>query len=165
VSRINLPRKRGHIDIEVSGDPKHLAISGSIYEPGRPHTDRFFQSGGQIYDTLLQEFPDNPKVHRLVDLWKRWHLNDMRPGCEHQRAAGWDKEPIDPTKPLDTYGLFPPNTQTSWNMKGWLPASLGGYLSAPCPVCGYKYGTAWIHEPLPDDVVDELLNLRDLEAE
>lgn len=21
--------------------------------------------------------------------WDRWHLNDMRAGCEHQRALGW----------------------------------------------------------------------------
>lgn len=25
----------------------------------------------------------------FLDVWKRWHLNDMHPGCEHQRAAGW----------------------------------------------------------------------------
>lgn len=25
----------------------------------------------------------------LVELWDRWHLNDMRAECEHQRALGW----------------------------------------------------------------------------
>jgi|GEM_PF-3391196 len=25
----------------------------------------------------------------LLDTWKRWHLNDMRAECEHQRAMGW----------------------------------------------------------------------------
>lgn len=25
----------------------------------------------------------------LVALWERWHLNDMRAACEHQRELGW----------------------------------------------------------------------------
>ena len=30
-------------------------------------------------------------VRQFLDLWKRWHLNDMRPNCEHQTAAnGFD---------------------------------------------------------------------------
>jgi hypothetical protein len=28
----------------------------------------------------------------LLDLWHRWHLNDMRAECEHQRAMGWRYE-------------------------------------------------------------------------
>jgi hypothetical protein len=28
-----------------------------------------------------------------------------------------------------------------------------GLLGKPCPVCGYKYGSAWLYEPLPADVV------------
>lgn len=28
-----------------------------------------------------------------------------------------------------------------------------GVLCKPCPTCGYGYGTAWLYEPLPDDVV------------
>ncbi|KKK83807.1 hypothetical protein LCGC14_2789720, partial [marine sediment metagenome] len=35
-----------------------------------------------------------------------------------------------------------------------------GLLSYPCPVCGYKYGSAWLYEPLPQDVIDFLLPLR-----
>jgi hypothetical protein len=25
----------------------------------------------------------------LKELWDRWHLNDMKAACEHQRALGW----------------------------------------------------------------------------
>ncbi len=25
----------------------------------------------------------------LLDIWKRWHLNDMHAECEHQRILGW----------------------------------------------------------------------------
>jgi hypothetical protein len=28
-------------------------------------------------------------IKRLMEIWDRWHLNDMRAGCEHQRA-NWD---------------------------------------------------------------------------
>lgn len=36
-----------------------------------------------------------------------------------------------------------------------------GILCKPCPVCGYKYGTAWKHEPVPQDVIDWLFSLPD----
>lgn len=26
----------------------------------------------------------------FLDIWKRWHLNDMRAGCEHQEGPEWD---------------------------------------------------------------------------
>jgi hypothetical protein len=34
-----------------------------------------------------------------------------------------------------------------------------GYLTKPCPVCGYKYGSAWLHEDVPQDVLDWLQSL------
>jgi len=58
-------------------------------------------SCGQISDTIREsiaagEFiPDSahgwtvPDVLSFLDLWDQWHLNDMCPECEHQRAAGW----------------------------------------------------------------------------
>lgn len=34
-----------------------------------------------------------------------------------------------------------------------------GLLCKPCPVCGYKYGTAWQLEEVPQEVIDWLFNL------
>lgn len=34
-----------------------------------------------------------------------------------------------------------------------------GILCKPCPVCGYKYGTAWQKEEVPKDVIDWLFAL------
>jgi hypothetical protein len=31
-------------------------------------------------------------VARFWQVWERWHLNDMKAGCEHQRGPGWDFE-------------------------------------------------------------------------
>ena len=28
-------------------------------------------------------------LDRLCNLWEAWHLNDLHPECEHQRALGW----------------------------------------------------------------------------
>lgn len=36
-----------------------------------------------------------------------------------------------------------------------------GILSKPCPVCGYKYGSAWLKRELPEDVVKFLSQLPD----
>ncbi len=60
----------------------------------------------------------------LRSLWAEWHLNDMRSGCEHQRALGWVK-----------YNEHP---------------------SEPCPQCGYKFGSAWLFEPVPGEVIQWL---------
>lgn len=159
---INLPEGRGRIRINITkkDGTDCLSITGDLYEPRRPHTARWLISSGQIDETLACTFPDKPKITRLVELWGRWHLNDMRAGCAHQRALGWDKEPIDPSKPTTAYGRFGQNTIASWNLKGWLPASLGGHLGRACPECGYCYGTAWLKEELPPEVVTELMNIQ-----
>ncbi len=124
--------------------------------------------GGQIDSTLregLENGDFNPAgawVKTFLDIWDKWHLNNMRAGCEHQRAEGWDQKPIDPSKPLNAYGKFFDGQQTdSWNMWSWIPESENpnGLLSKPCPVCGYKYGTAWKKEELPQDVVKFIENL------
>ena len=36
-----------------------------------------------------------------------------------------------------------------------------GILRKPCKVCGYKYGTKWLHEDVPEDVINWLNNLPD----
>jgi hypothetical protein len=85
------------VDIEIGDrlneDGKvRLSISGDTHYPGA----RDIESGGQIRDEVLAllttprsilNYPKE-KIARLVEVWDRWHLNDMRPGCEHQRE--WD---------------------------------------------------------------------------
>ncbi len=46
---------------------------------------------------------------------------------------------------------------------GWLRESdhPDGILSKECPVCGYKYGSAWIKEDVPKEVIDWLFALPD----
>jgi len=82
-------------------------------------------SSGQAQDAIRAALPKvdgtTPRAQcaQMLDVWDRWHLNHMRAGCEHQRAAKWGRE----------------------------------RLSEPCPVCGYRWGHAWLKEELPPEVV------------
>ncbi len=107
------------------------------------------ESCGQIRDSLADWFPEYSAL-------LPWHLNDMKPGCEHQEALGWGKRPIDPAKPTSAYGKhFPGQRQDSWNMLAWVTRNEHpeGLLSHPCPTCGYKYGSAWLKRELPSEIV------------
>lgn len=65
----------------------------------------------------------------LATLGQRWHGNDFKAACEHQTVA-WEDS---------AHGRRPSLTDT-----------------APCPVTGYRYGTAWLVEPLPHDVLAQV---------
>lgn len=34
-----------------------------------------------------------------------------------------------------------------------------GVLTRPCPTCGYRYGSAWLYEPIPPSILDWLRSL------
>lgn len=76
----------------------------------------------------------------LLEVWDRWHLNDMRSGCEHQRAMGWtydehrDQDPETPGYP---------------------------YTGEACPECGHRIGSAWLREEVPAEVLAFLRGLPD----
>lgn len=109
------------VHIKFNAENQRLSISGSVYEPNR--YDRWeMVGGGQCYDQLIADFPRHKQAMRLVQIWKRWHLNDMNAGCEHQQKMGWTSNKV----------------------------------GEPCPTCGYKYGTAWLFEQVPAEIIDEL---------
>jgi hypothetical protein len=205
------------VDIEIStkmsGDGKpRLSISGDTYYAGAPD----IESGGQIREDVRRLLGDDgaaltrprEKILRLLDIWERWHLNDCRAGCEHQRAAWnplekihlvtyklrtdiWVKQrmvrdlasrklaegetvtyapdewslvnlPYEVTRDIDDPAPGPEYEVAKHEEKtaGWVkPAEHPrGILCKPCPECGYKYGSAWLYEPIPEDVVTFLEN-------
>lgn len=159
-----------------------------------------------------------PQVQGLKAAWERWHLNDMRAGCEHQRAtwdvaeelavvsykltteayylrervrdrlanaayagdsitltpieralAGLDDwfkarfSPPDADSPLNgCYEVEKRETKTA----GWVRPDEHprGLLTRPCEVCGYKYGTQWLFEAVPLDVLEWLEKLPESEV-
>jgi len=212
----------GDVYVHVEyGDKKEgqqvLSITGEIPR----------ENYGQILDQLKEPFDkyglgwDAESVAKLYEIWDRWHLNDMRAACEHQRAAGWQEmarenvkhyqwrltmEYIDKQKQLQQEAIdraasttskalgFSPeekrilkldvfiktdsDTLTGYNAKyyeptkdthgyfahveterrGWVrfDEDPRGLLCKPCEVCGYRYGSAWLYEQVPADVIEWL---------
>ncbi len=122
-----------------------LSICGEIHRSGH------YVGGGQCVDTVRDVYQHGTlaipykQARKLVRIWERWHLNDMRAGCEHQRTAGWNHS----IKLESDWG------EGQRNMAIWMPRKEHprGLLSEPCWVCGYKYGTSWLMEELPADVI------------
>ena len=81
--------------IDITMDPMRFTMSGEITR------NRSFQTGGQCIDDIAALYSDNDAVVRLCQLWRRWHLNNMRPGCEHQRASERVYEVSEPCEVCD----------------------------------------------------------------
>lgn len=147
-------------------------------------------------------------VREFQDIWNKWHLNDMRAGCEHQRS-GWDLEKtIQVVSITPSIKFYQENNRTKrgeitgdeyeafvsiikdvknargvlfvydWVRKlideGWVSISKTskeraihtlfdchpeGLLTKPCEVCGYKFGSRWLFEEVPDKVIEWLFAL------
>jgi hypothetical protein len=210
---------RGSANCDAEVDVKladgNLSICGSVWKPNRSD----IIMGGQCLDTLGELLPNDAKLQRIVEIWRRWHLNDMNAACEHQRANGFlarsgesvtfynwrltadtlkaqrgekdaalaallagetvtltedarkllglsysrkthtDSLPDDlaPFYKL-AEGTASYDRPTETKTLGWVSQSEhpDGLLGRPCEVCGYKYGTAWLKDELPPEVVAEV---------
>jgi hypothetical protein len=89
------------------------------------------------------------RARKLRQVWNDWHLNHTRPGCVHQ--AEWDT-----SKMLEIPGGE--RKTAGWTTPDEHPE---GLLGKPCSLCGYRYGSAWNKESVPDDVLAWLYNLPD----
>lgn len=96
-------------------------------------------------------------LRKLADLWDHWHLNDMQAGCSHQRAIA-DK------LGKSAHDVFiTANTSREVDASG-IARVTGYYGHGPdgkqvsrartvCPICSYSYGSAWLREDVPADVL------------
>lgn len=86
---------RGKVFVFVTWDGKRLSLTGV---EGPMPSGNAWGGCGQVVGALgtLQEvFPrwTPEQVAELARVWERWHLNDMRAGCAHQREA-WDTREV-----------------------------------------------------------------------
>jgi hypothetical protein len=125
------------LSIQPTEHGPRVSLQGLIWQRSR----RDIESGGQNQDTLRRFYPTDARVQRLCDLWDRWHLNDMRAGTPAQEAAirTWRAALPDPRRDYD-YGAACDYLK-----------SLNLYDDQ-----GYKYGHAWLFEPVPAEVLAEL---------
>ena len=125
------------IEHEHVAAPLSIAVTTSVWRPDGSD----IVSGGATRDPLREvaakgipgRFWDAGSLTELADLGDRWHLNWMQAGCAHQDVV-WETGP---------YG----NRQPSLT------------LTRPCPETGYRYGSAWLTEVLPERVVADVLRL------
>ena len=201
--------------VAIHWDLKRLSITG-VHGP-LANGDAY-GGCGQCIDTLraVDEYApgwDALSVKRLADIWEAWHLNDMRPGCEHQRGE-WDpseeislyhyklngdvcverrgvkKESMESLEANGNVEITPEQKRllslpytivtdgdgengpdaTEYSLDriekkttGWVYPKdhPKGLLCKACPQCGYKYGTSWLHEEVPVDVIQDLMGFPD----
>jgi hypothetical protein len=159
--------ENGNVFCKITWHDKKLSISGVI----GPKANGNSSGGcGQINMEFAHKKPeDNDKRYThlitpndfefapewntdkwftFLDYWKEYHLNDMQPGCEHQRKENWGKTEItlsNGDKKLSRW-VYPKE-------------HIAGHLMKPCPVCGYKYGSQWLTKDVPQEVIDWLFAL------
>lgn len=123
----------------VPEDAVELSICGTIWNSR--HTDS--ACGGQCTDEIKRLFPESEPVQRLCVIWDRWHLNGMNAGCRIQNEV------------LKEF-TFDPKKGDHYAQACEFLKSCDGY-HLPRPDGGdYKYGTAWLFEEIPNDVIEEL---------
>lgn len=126
-------RRNCEAEIEIELDNGRLSICAGIWNPR--HSD--YYTCGQCVDTVAAFFPKNKKVQEIVQVWDRWHLNDMRAGTPAQMAVIRQHELEFPGYPTSHY---------DWACQ-LLEAN--GLLVDN----GYAYGSAWLKEELPADIL------------
>ena len=170
----------------IPDDALEVAISGEVWHARQDGArDRRFTGGceyGQCRDSLARV--GTARALRVAELWDRWHLNGMRGGCAHQsetwtctrdanaetretvRRIGGDPDSI-PAAPCGTLNGWPEVRRLfgehPYPHRGDACLSCGRNRwdepTDACPVSGYRYGTAWLFEPVPADVLAELRRL------
>lgn len=121
------------ISIKEKKSFKTLSIVGTYFTGKKLlKSEKNLLGWGQIHDEVKEIIPT-----RLYEIWKRWHLNDMRAGTFVQeeilrqaKASGveFDNFYIDACEYLQRFDALVDD--------------------------GYKYGTAWLKEELPQEVID-----------
>jgi hypothetical protein len=124
---IGIDRQKRRVYIDIEYENKRFSISG--YARRSVNSDIAY--GGQIQNHLTKENIKTWKISRkilskILAIWKIYHLNDLHAGCEHQRLLGWE--------------LF----------KGDL---FNDHIGIPCPICGYKFGSAWKRINVPQNIL------------
>ena len=118
-------------EVDIKLQDGRLSICGTIYEGKELRKDeRNLICCGQCVDMAKEFIPA-----RFYQIWDRWHLNDMRAGTPAQTEVLRDLFAVRPGSDYDKQCEF-------LKEKGLLVDN------------GYVYGSAWLREELPQDVVE-----------
>lgn len=122
-----------------------LSLSGSVMtKADRPRARWSAVSSGQCNEEIERNWGDYPEVRELLQIWDRWHLSTMKAGTRRQNdyLDGRDPKPLtyDDRKAVLAEGGLLVDTE---------------FAGGP-----YSYGTAWLAEPVPVEVIDRIGELR-----
>lgn len=142
----------GHIGrqavfVTVNWDGKRLSITG-VTGP-KSNGDCAGSCGQNVGDLRDPRFNacDGVNASRLADIWERWHLNDMTAGSPAQ-SAFLRANPI--TDRMNHYV----KACEALAAAGLNPDPNHEHNGKP-----YTYGSAWLREDVPADVIDFLRGL------
>ena len=107
---------------------------------------------GQCLEEIKRLYPFNPLVEEMVQVWRVWHLNDMNAGTPRQEAylKGYRQAF------LDTHDY----EMDSWSYDIRLEVLEKAGLSPDPYHENYRYGSAWLVNELPQDVMDKIKSWR-----
>ena len=146
------------IDLEPIGQYTELAICGNVWN----HIETDLVQFGQMYDAMLDYFPHSPLVAEIVKVWKRWHLNGLKAGTRTQAKAIdaykrnntlWRYDYGEACDILKDQGLYEDTSKL-----GRLERIANRLLKQGK---GYKYGHAWLVEPLPEKIIEQVKSWQD----
>jgi len=104
-------------------------------------------SCGQIHDSILintfADGWDSEKLAKFINVWEKWHLNDMNAGTPKQKKAieEWEK-----------------NNRYDFEEACKHLTKIGVYVDKHNGE-NYRYGTQWLYEEIPTEVLEFLENL------
>lgn len=121
------------IDLELVNSWKTLSISGNIWDNLQTDYNPDIVSGGQNIDEIRKHFRTNIQVRRIHDIWKQYHLNDLKSATRRQAEL---------LKECDSYDY---SVRKAFLLgKGLLNDN------------GHRYGSGWLIEIIPDEIIQEV---------
>ncbi len=143
----NAPDRQGKIFLKIKITDGKLSISGVV---GPLKSGNCRGSCGQVLDELPTAKPvgdlTREQLLELYVVWSRWHLNDMKAGSPAQENF---------LRIHEHEGSFTYTQQCDVLAKANLNPD-PDYIHNGKP---YNYGTAWLREELPEDVITFLTSL------
>lgn len=135
-------------ELRQDGDKLEFSACGEVWN----HLKTDIVRGGQCVDELAAMFPRDVLAQRIRQTWARYHLNGMNAGTPEQKAHAqateaahrWDYAKV--CDELRAAGLY--EVPVTPELRA---AALGGL---PDDATVYRYGSRWLHFPIPADVVE-----------
>lgn len=143
--------KNCRVTVEIELKDGALSICGNVWNPRE--TDIY--CGGQCLDTLAELLPHNKKLARIVEIWKAFHLNDLKAGTAEQEAIIADYYRLNGATHNYTTAC-----EVLKNAGKYIVDASGYQTAAKVPASKeYAYGAQWLFWPLPAEIIAEVESL------